>query len=1062
MEFDRVVQVRRRKPNGRLSFSTGYLVGPRLVLTAAHVLGKGPKPGPSPVTVCRPDEGGLCFPATVRWCRNDGTVDAALVEVDIENGWAPPASLLDIRTRPPQRWGRLIGTRPHPVRARGFPRLQEDPTGRLDEQLIGHINPGSGALADRYEVFSQDPLPAFAQAPESEGTQWSGMSGAALLCADLLTGLVRRDRRSPGGARLTATRTPDLLADRVFRDLIHEHSGWEPILEPVEPTDLLKPASRQRDLRSPAMLLRADAEAVTFHGRDRELQRLLDWCHEPGSFSVRVLTGPGGQGKTRLSRHLESTLRAEGWVTGHLRTDLPADSDGAGPDFSALDTAEDLLLTVDYAETAPTQIRRLIGQTRDTRHHTRLLLLARGTGDWKSDPLGATADTREILASAPTQELAPLTTSPDTRKTAFATAAAELAQLLGHIPGHDTANWPSLTATLEPPDDLTAPHYDSVLNLQMTALVTLLQQGPAPVKSALGEPVESTLIRHEEHYWEGTAAAPPFKLSGLRAVTLRRAVAAAAVCGAADRSEALATTKRIPGVPHTQALDVAEWLQSLYPPPEGRYWGSLQPDRLAEYHASAMLTGADTPLTALLSGASAAQQAQALTVMARAAVGHANSDRPDASTEILRALDAALRGTTFYIEALQVSLTALPYPSRVLTPVALRLTRDLATAYRRLAGTSREAYEALAAALNHLGNLLSDARHKGGEAVAAAQEAVDIRRRLADVDPDAYEANLALTLNNLGNRLSEVPDRREDALAASQEAVTIFRRLATTKSAYEPGLAITLSTLGHRLSEVSDRGEDALAVTEEAVSIFRRAADSDPGIYEPMLATTLSDLGHHLSKVGHRKTEALTKTEEAVRILRRLARDNPDSNEPGFAIALHNLSNLAEARHKDGEALAAAEEAVMVFRRLAAAEPGVHEPRLAAMLETLSNRLRKAWPRRDGEEAVAAAEEAVSVYRRLADADPDDYEANLAMVLCKVSRQLSTAGPRAEEAVAAAEEAVSIFRRLADADPGYEPELHMALSNLSNRLSWAGNRDEEAWAAAEESLAVYLRHASRS
>ncbi|WP_322756620.1 tetratricopeptide repeat protein, partial [Frankia sp. Cas3] len=63
------------------------------------------------------------------------------------------------------------------------------------------------------------------------------------------------------------------------------------------------------------------------------------------------------------------------------------------------------------------------------------------------------------------------------------------------------------------------------------------------------------------------------------------------------------------------------------------------------------------------------------------------------------------------------------------------------------------------------------------EALAPATEAVDIRRRLAEVAPDAYLPDLAMSLNNLALFLSGV-GRRAEALAPATEAVQIFTQLA--------------------------------------------------------------------------------------------------------------------------------------------------------------------------------------------------------------------------------------------------------------------------------------------
>ena len=57
-----------------------------------------------------------------------------------------------------------------------------------------------------------------------------------------------------------------------------------------------------------------------------------------------------------------------------------------------------------------------------------------------------------------------------------------------------------------------------------------------------------------------------------------------------------------------------------------------------------------------------------------------------------------------------------------------------------------------------------------------------------------------MSLSNLGNRLGEA-GRREEALAAEQEAVAIRRELAeASPAAYLPDLAASLSNLGNRLA----------------------------------------------------------------------------------------------------------------------------------------------------------------------------------------------------------------------------------------------------------------------
>jgi tetratricopeptide (TPR) repeat protein len=76
-----------------------------------------------------------------------------------------------------------------------------------------------------------------------------------------------------------------------------------------------------------------------------------------------------------------------------------------------------------------------------------------------------------------------------------------------------------------------------------------------------------------------------------------------------------------------------------------------------------------------------------------------------------------------------------------------------------------------------------------------------------------------MSLNNLANRLSEL-GRREEALAAAQEAVQIRRALAAARpEAFTPDLARSLSNLAAMLSELGRR-EEALAAAQEAAALL--------------------------------------------------------------------------------------------------------------------------------------------------------------------------------------------------------------------------------------------------
>ncbi|MFE2534925.1 tetratricopeptide repeat protein [Streptomyces sp. NPDC059371] len=1050
MELDRRVQIRvNRLVKGvrNKGFGSGYLVAPRLVLTAAHVLDHMDPDADGPVMVTLPDTSEQLFLAVVRWQRKDASMDAALIEITEDPCWQVPQSLGDMLTRPPQRYGLIIGNRPQPVAATGFPRMQKDIADgrRGDEQLFGDIAPGTGSLAGRYELIGKNPTFAAADVAGS-GSRWSGMSGAAVLTVDndgddLLCGVVRRDRQADaGGTRLTATPAARLLADETFRTLITEHTGWEPALEPVEPIRLLKPAAVDRNLSSPAALLRADAEAVAFHDRDSELADLQAWCENgTPAIQVRVLTGPGGQGKTRLARRLTETLGWRGWVTGHLSSDLTDDPAPVAvpPDFTTLSTSLNLLLVVDYAETRPRLLSSLITNLHRSRQRVRVLLLARSDGPWRTSSLAKVPAVRELLKRAPVVPLAPLTPTSRparARHDAFHEAAHDLARLLPllDLPAHD---WTSLAAELRPPADLHDYRYDNVLTLQMTALVSLLQHGPRPVDTSPDTTLESTLLLHEERFWEESAKGAAYKLD-LPTSTLAAAVAVAALCGAGTEKEAVDVITTLPGLPAHQTKFAAKWLASLYPADGGRYWGSLQPDRIAEYHASSTLAEGDFTLPALLGAAASGQQAQLIIVLARAAIAHYNAGRATDSEDVLHTLDTALDTASLAYQVVQTAAEALPSPSRITSSLALRLTTALTRAYQQLAADSPAAYEPnLAASLTNLGANLS-AVGRRDEALAATERAVEIRRRLATENPAAYEPDLVHSLTNLGVDLSAA-GRRSEALAAAEEAVEIRRRLATENpAAYEPDLATSLSNLGIRLAEAGRRGK-ALAATEEAVEIQRRLATENPAAYEPDLATSLTNLSIELAEAG-RLDETLAAAEEAVEIQRRLATENPAAYEPALAAWLTNLgADFAEAERWD-KALNAAEEAVEIYRRLAVEDPAAYEPALATSLTNLGADFSGAG---DFLGALRATGEAEEIYRRLAVGDPAAYEPALATSLTKLGAHFAGAGDFSA-ALCVTGEAIELYRPYLATMPSVLPRLHEVLGLQAALLEGLGRQAE--------------------
>src|ERR1019366_4449886 len=128
----------------------------------------------------------------------------------------------------------------------------------------------------------------------------AGLAGAGAVVAFVLAG----GPWAAGGAVVGAVAgafAPSLydgLRERGVR-----HGGWQGSGERALPV-------------SRARLLDPRREVVGFVGRERELAALAAWCQDDQAGRLRLLTGPGGVGKTRLAIELADRMRGGGWRAG--------------------------------------------------------------------------------------------------------------------------------------------------------------------------------------------------------------------------------------------------------------------------------------------------------------------------------------------------------------------------------------------------------------------------------------------------------------------------------------------------------------------------------------------------------------------------------------------------------------------------------------------------------------------------------------------------------------------------------------------------------------------------
>ena len=210
-----------------------------------------------------------------------------------------------------------------------------------------------------------------------------------------------------------------------------------------------------------------------------------------------LVTGEGGQGKTRLAREfLTDTQRGE-WITGFLRrsADPAGDGDGGFPAGGLREyvgrvrrSSKPVLIVADYAETNPNDIAVLADLAEEPpARMVRVLLLARSAGDWWTNLTNAWSAVTDL------RRLGALTKEGRSRREAYAAAVKGLAEHLARlpeppVPGVEASGWRALAERLsDAPRDLDDDRLGNALTLQITALTDLLAEATGEERPPLGE-----------------------------------------------------------------------------------------------------------------------------------------------------------------------------------------------------------------------------------------------------------------------------------------------------------------------------------------------------------------------------------------------------------------------------------------------------------------------------------------------------------------------------------------------------------------------------------------------
>ncbi|WP_460707382.1 tetratricopeptide repeat protein [Myceligenerans halotolerans] len=833
------------------------------------------------------------------------------------------------------------------------------------------------------------------------------------------------------------------------------------------------PASSLPD-GGPVRLLDPALRVVPFSGRDAEMADLTNWAGGSEAVRVRLLTGLGGSGKSRIAVELSARLNRRRWRSVWLD---PADDPR---DVAAACRGPRVLVVVDDAASFPRLGDQLaaLGDTEAGR--IRVLLLARTGREWWTRLRWASTLWADA-ASVPTS-IAHAGPPAQSLDRLVRTAAAAFASRLG-------TQAPELVAG-DLPADADPPCFGDVHAAVLAVLATDDPGGAGAVVDVARGP--AALLDQERDRWEDTDAAVarallcgdrrdlPDRLAELHvARTLTAAPGMTEVCTARITPDeafevamfafrldvdtpAVTGAGRLTGAllerVATQLSDGPEHLERIL---------RLFPARpVPAAQAADLASRLVTVVTANAAGRDTTGQAEALGAWARALeeAGHSDealdpAERAEAMWRRITRADPLRYRTALWramrdlavvsfgtgrdeegarlVEETVSAWSSVPEaeaawsePELAWGMYALELTTapgsvDAARWYheravsllRGLVGRDPVAYqETLARVQANL--LLLVNRGRPGEALEGLRESVSIRRRLARDRPDAFERHLAYSLSNLSHALAGL-GKAAEALAAGQEALALRRRALRKAASSDRGgapklrfeLAWSLSGVGVLLSE-QGRPHEALSLEEEALAIRRELAGEAPGRYREELATSCSNLGVTYSRLG-RFGDALRLEHEAVEIRRDLVlRSSVSRHRQHLARSLSNLGVRYSDMGRTEDAVEPTREAVALMRQVARDDRWQHLPDLATVLANLGATFTDLSRAQD---AVGPLHEAVGALRDLSREHPEKHLPGLASALTALAVALGEQR-RYVSAAASAREAVRIRDRLAATD----------------------------------------------
>ncbi|MFI5527383.1 hypothetical protein ACIA8O_02395 [Kitasatospora sp. NPDC051853] len=731
---------------------------------------------------------------------------------------------------------------------------------------------------------------------------------------------------------------------------------------------------------SPSALLAEGSGQVPFVGRAEALGRLAEWrdTRSAGSCAVRLLVGPGGQGKSRLAGRL-AELTAGDWSVWRARWRRPG-QEGA-TELSTGPLGRRALVVVDYADRWPYHdleglLERLVTAKQGV---LRVLLVARSDAFWHRHvhdfrELGYSTDEPDHLAGLPV--------GSGERADMFRAAHAAYGKALGA----------GVPLTVSAPARLTDDRFGSVLAVHMEALAAVYRQLNEDQDAGTDEAgLSAYLLDRERAHWEKLRTAGAVSVD---AATMARAVLVATLVQGALPDEAVAALLAA-GVAGSEreAREVLGDHAVAYPPEDDfTELAPLRPDRLGEDLVALTVPG---------HGRRGVSERAAANVCARLLAR--TGDGPGAPVpawgravlEVLTA--AALRWRHLATRQLapllaadpevmgvagSTALTNLARLAEVDSSVRLAVARALSSGSAETAPGRADLVWSVRDEILHSATTVHGlaAEHawiawqmrEGGrdvQALGEIEECIALLRGLVADDPAALPPRFELgqALDRRGFLLERM-GRRHESAAAAREAVAVLDALAgeaPTDDAVRTVLCRALANLAGRACPPEERLEAA----DRAVALGRALTGDDPAALGVELAGGLQNRAVTLAGL-YRSEEALRDVREALEIRFEQARRDPVGHTRFLASAFDALGGVLKRAGDSAGALDSWTMAVHYWRELHTLDPRrEHSATLVSTLHYLAVNCGTRQRRR----ALEYASEAARLCRGLYESEPEWY-----------------------------------------------------------------------------------------